>query len=119
MNGRVTASMPAFTTIVDLVFEAGCPHVDDARTLLRQALLDAGLPALWREWNRDAADTPLSLRGLGSPTILVNGADVIASEPAPEIARANGCRLYQHGSELRGVPPVDAIVRALSASARA
>ena len=117
MNAQGTAAR-ASATVVDLVFEVGCPHVDEARTVLRRALLDAGLPASWREWNRDDGATPPSLRGLGSPTILVNGSDVVASESDPTPVRVNACRLYQHGSELRGVPPLDAITRALSASVR-
>ena len=118
MNARGTATMSVSTTTVDLVFEAACPHVDDARALLRRALVDAGLPVSWREWNRDADETPSRLRGLGSPTILVNGSDVMTSDTELEAVRSNGCRLYQHGSELRGVPPLDAVTRALRVSVR-
>ena len=118
MNERTTGAAPAVTTIVDLVFEADCPHVEDARALLKRAMLDAGLPVSWREWDRDDDETPPSLRGLGSPTILVNGSDVSEPDPEADAVRGIGCRIYWDGSELRGVPPLDAITRALLASVR-
>jgi hypothetical protein len=87
---------------------------EDARPLIRRALVDAGLPAQWREWKRDAADTPTALRGLASPTILVHGADVSVRELARgESERANACRVYRHGEQMRGVPPLEAIAAAL------
>lgn len=99
---------------IDLVFDVDCPHVEEARRLLRDALRATGLPPQWREWNRDAPDTPASLRGLGSPTILVDGKDVsTGTSPATDHDVANSCRVYHDGHELRGVPPFDVITRAL------
>lgn len=100
---------------VDLVFDTECPNVDDARALLRTALAEAGLPETWREWERDAEGTPAELRGLGSPTILVNGVDVSGVEPgAGSVDRANCCRVYENDGRLRGVPPLKAVLGALS-----
>lgn len=87
---------------VELLFFPGCPHVDAARTQLRRALAVAGLSASWEE--RDETD------GYGSPTILVNGVDVLG-EPRGDGA---ACRLYL-GSELAGAPPLKELVRALRA----
>jgi hypothetical protein len=100
---------------VDLVYDTECPNVDDARALIRAALAQAGLPSRWREWQREAPETPVALRGLGSPTILVNGVDVTGSDDAsmPE-EPANCCRIYQHEGRLRGVPALSAISAAIS-----
>ena len=99
---------------IDLVFDTECPNVDDARALLRSALTEAGFPETWREWERDADGTPTDLRGLGSPTILVNGVDVSGVEPGAVAERANCCRVYEDAGRLRGVPPLNAVLRALS-----
>ena len=99
---------------VDLVFDRDCAHADEARLLIRRAMVAAGLRPTWREWTRDNADTPPSLRGLGSPTILVDGTDVSTGEPAAaDDKRANSCRIYHDSGQLRGVPPLDAVTRAL------
>jgi mercuric ion transport protein len=108
---RTSVTAPA----VDLVFDADCPNVDDARALLRTALVAAGLPVEWREWEHDGADTPAQLRGLGSPTILVNGIDVSGAEETDDGAeRANYCRVYIIDGGLRRVPALDTVAAALS-----
>jgi hypothetical protein len=108
---RTSVAAPA----VDLVFGAECPNVEYARALLRTALVAVGLPAEWREWERDGADTPAHLRGLGSPTILVNGIDVSGAEETDDSAeRANCCRVYYVDGRLRGVPALDAVAAGLS-----
>jgi hypothetical protein len=102
---------------IDLIFDEDCPHVNEARRLLHVALMASGLPPQWREWKRDAADTPPPLRSLGSPTIVVDGKDVSTGEPtATDCESANSCRIYHDGRELRGVPPLDAVTRALAST---
>jgi hypothetical protein len=90
------------------VYDAGCPNVGEARSVLTRALQDAGAPAVWTEWCTDDPACPESHRGLGSPTILVNGKDV-APGPHPWAPRQEGegprCRLYREGSRVVGVPP--------------
>lgn len=61
---------------VELVYFAGCPHVDAARVALRRALTGAGLAPAWQEWDQGSPDAPARVQGLGSPTILVAGRDV-------------------------------------------
>lgn len=95
---------------VELVFFAGCPHVEAAREAIRAALVAAGLPPRWREWNRDDSATPGHLRDYGSPTVLVNGRDI-----APVPADANCCRLYAGENGPRGAPAAEAIRAALEA----
>ncbi|MGH7714350.1 MAG: thioredoxin family protein [Gemmatimonadaceae bacterium] len=100
--------------IVDLIFDVDCPNVDEARTLLRTALTETGYSATWREWDREAPETPAALRGLGSPTILVNGTDVSGGADSSAPAdRANCCRVYRNGERLRGVPALSTVILAL------
>ena len=61
---------------VELVYFAGCPHVEAARAALRRALTTAGLAPAWQEWDQGSSDAPARVQGLGSPTILVAGRDV-------------------------------------------
>lgn len=85
---------------VELLFFPGCPHLDAARAQLKAAFEKAGLPANWTE--RD--DT----RGYGSPTILVDGREVMGVPPGDGAA----CRLYL-GTEVPGAPPLQQLVHAL------
>jgi hypothetical protein len=85
---------------VELLFFPGCPHIDGARTQLTTALAQVGLPASWTE--RDDA------QGYGSPTILVNGVDVMGALPGHDAS----CRLYV-GTEVPGAPPLAALLSAL------
>ena len=99
---------------VELVYDRACPHVAAARRHLLAAFSRAGLRPLWTEWDRDGPDSPTRVRGLASPTILVDGRD-IASAPAPSIA----CRIYPASSgRLSGSPPVYLIAAALKDGGR-
>ena len=81
---------------VQLLFFEGCPHVDQARRALRQALESAGLGDVEvEEIDVDAASTPMVLRDWGSPTILIDGVDV-AGERRPS---GRSCRLYGKGGQ--------------------
>ena len=64
------------TPSVELVYFAGCPHVDAARAALCTALGAAGLPLAWQEWDQSAPTAPTHVQRLGSPTVLVDGRDV-------------------------------------------
>jgi hypothetical protein len=86
---------------VDLLFFPGCPHLEAARTQLKAAFTRLDLPASWTE--RDDA------QGYGSPTILVNGVDVMGASPGNDAS----CRLYV-GTEVPGAPPLQALLRALT-----
>ena len=97
--------------VVDLVFDPECPNIGEARALIRAALSDAGMTADWREWEREGADTPAPYRGLGSPTILINGTDVTGRDDGGD--GANCCRVYANEGRLRGVPPLSLVVAVL------
>ena len=94
---------------VELVYDADCPNVGQARTQLMRAYAMTGLHARWREWCRDHGHAPERVRKFGSPTILVNGKDIL-----PAAADAACCRVYaQADGTLAGVPPVERIASAI------
>jgi mercuric ion transport protein len=74
---------------VELVYFAGCPNVDRVRSLLlRCAEWSAVAPEIV-EIDTSAPGTPERYRHLASPTVLVDGADVLGGKPAD----ADSCRL--------------------------
>ena len=100
---------------VELVFDATCPNVDEARAAIRAALIAVGAPVQWKEWERGAEATPAALRSFGSPTVLVNGADVSGGDAAN--ADANSCRVYvDECGCLCGAPSAEQIAAAISAA---
>jgi len=102
---------------IEFIYELSCPNVADARTQLRLALEQAGLPVHWQEWEHNDPNSPAYARRYGSPSILVNGEDV-AGEPAPDAVQrsagtaAPSCRIYTNSQgRNRGVPDA-ALIRA-------
>ena len=98
--------------LVELVFDPTCPNVEQARGAISTALLAVGAPVKWKEWERGAEATPAALRCFGSPTVLVNGADVSGGDAAN--ADANSCRVYvDECGCLCGAPSTQQIVSAI------
>jgi hypothetical protein len=97
---------------IQLVFFPGCPHVGAARQALAEALHEVGTDVSVVELDVTDPRTSPALRDWGSPTILVDGVDVVAGT-----ASGSCCRLYP-GSERVGAPPVRAIVAALRRPSR-
>ncbi len=56
---------------IELVYDAGCPTVEEARRNLKLALDNLALPATWAEWERSSPFASWA-RQFDSPTILVN-----------------------------------------------
>lgn len=101
---------------LELIYDADCPNIEDARRQIRAALAAAGLPAVWREWDRADNTAPDYARTRGSPTVLVDGRDVAGATPAA----ASSCRIYVSGQgRNQGVPTVEMIVTALRAGSPA
>lgn len=95
---------------IEFIYERSCPNVEDARTQLRLALEQTGLPMHWQEWEHGEPDCPAYARRYGSPTVLVDGEDV-AGEPATD---APNCRIYTNTQgRNRGVPDAALIRTAL------
>lgn len=94
---------------VELVYDSDCPNVADARAQLLRAFVETQIAPRWQEWRADEARSPAHVRGYGSPTILVDGNDVVATE-----ADGACCRLYpQPDGSMHGVPSVEVIASAL------
>lgn len=97
---------------VELIYATDCPNVQAARAQLLRAFAQTGLSPHWQEWDRNAPESPPHVRLYGSPTILVNGCDVVDASPRMD---ADCCRLYtDDGGHLQGVPSVVAIASVLS-----
>lgn len=100
---------------VELIYDLDCPNYRSARTQILKAFAKMKIAPRWKEWDRNAPDSPSHVRLYGSPTILVNGQDVCQAEPS----MGNSCRLYpEEKSGFRGMPSVNTIFAALRASNR-
>lgn len=75
--------------VIELVYFAGCPHVEAARATLREALAGE-TDARWVEWNVDDDDVPQRVARYPSPTVLVDGTPLGDVTRLPAEARA--CR---------------------------
>ncbi len=94
---------------VELIYDLSCPNVEATRAALLRAFAKLDRPPHWTEWERSAPDSPAYARTYGSPTILVDGQDIVQDKPSGE-----SCRVYAGASgTLGGVPPLDKIVEAL------
>lgn len=96
---------------VRLIYDAGCPNVDEARGNLHRAFAEIGIAPRWTELDNATLRAYASGSSYGSPTILVDGVDVAGAGPAQEPC----CRLYHGpGDQLRGAPAVASIVAAIA-----
>lgn len=78
---------------VQLVYFTECPNVDAARAALRDALTAERLDVTIEEIDVERDDAPSWARGWGSPTILIDGADIAGQSPSSSAS----CRLYPTG----------------------
>jgi hypothetical protein len=104
------------TPVLELLWWEGCPSTERALAELRKVLTDVGLsgaPVTLREIRTDAQAA--TLRFPGSPTILVDGAD-IAPVPADEPGSLT-CRVYmRRDGRVSPIPDPDDLRDALSAA---
>lgn len=89
---------------IRLLYFKGCPNIEQARANLRAALTRAGLAARWEETDLEAGDCPGDWKGFPSPTILVDGAEIVTGSRAQ--SGTSSCRFG-------GAPSVELIARAL------
>ncbi len=80
------------TPQIELVYFDGCPNASQARDNLREAVEASGRGLTWSEWDLMEESTPADFRRFGSPTVLVNGADVTGEHvgTAAMACRADG-----------------------------
>ena len=97
---------------LELIYFDGCPSWHQALDNLRQALKPLGLTMDLSLVRVEGIDHAVSLRFQGSPSIRLNGEDLL-----PETSAEYGlsCRVYHTREGLRGWPTVPMIRRQLDA----
>ena len=101
---------------VELLWWSGCPSHGRALDLLREAMLDAGLdPDSIRRRQVVGQQEAEQLGFIGSPTIRINGSDVIDVDPdTPHLLT---CRVYRRrDGRISPVPDPDDVRAALNAA---
>jgi hypothetical protein len=79
---------------VELLWWEGCPSTDRALSELRAALAELGLEHTEiRSTEIKSDDEARAARFIGSPTIRINGVDVVP--PPPDEPPALNCRIYR------------------------
>jgi hypothetical protein len=101
---------------VQLLAIQGCPHLTQARqdleTVLRKGIIEVPIQLVFVSGMDDAE----FLGFQGSPTIRINGEDVV---PQPELPIAYACRVYRDAEgRIIGSPPLEAIRAAVDAHRR-
>ena len=74
---------------VEIVYFTGCPNVAAMRELVRRCLMRCGFDQAIDEVNTDEPTTPAEYRRFASPTVLVDGVDILAGA----LSDAAACRL--------------------------
>jgi mercuric ion transport protein len=100
---------------VDLIYAADCPNVPLARANLLLAFARTGVRPQWSEHRIDDPDAAPHTRGYGSPTILVEGRDVVGLAPSAETC----CRVYEGIAGLARAPAAEQIASALASTLQA
>lgn len=88
-----------------LLYFKGCPNVEQARANMRAAMTEAGLTPTWEETDLEAADCPERWKGFPSPTVLMDGADIVSG--ATVQAGSTSCRFG-------GAPGIPRIAQAIN-----
>jgi hypothetical protein len=105
------------TPNVELLWWEGCPSTERALAELREALRDVGLDdaeVRMREIETDA--DAAEARFLGSPTILVDGADLVGAAPGEAVGLT--CRVYRRrDGRISPTPDPDELREALARAA--
>jgi hypothetical protein len=101
---------------VELLALEDCPHLETARrdleAILRKGIIEVPIQVVFVTGQEDAE----FLRFQGSPTIRINGDDVV---PQPDLPIAIGCRIYRDAEgRMLGSPPIEAIRAAVDAHRR-
>jgi hypothetical protein len=100
---------------IELLYFLGCPNYQRALVLLQEAVamakVDASVDLVAVETQEEADRQQF----YGSPTIRINGVDIVAPDPSASPALA--CRVYRTATgKLSPIPPVEAINAALHRS---
>jgi hypothetical protein len=79
---------------IQLLYFEGCPNLEPARAALRDAMAAEQIDQPVEEVDVESPTAPASLRGWGSPTILIDGKDLTGAARAT----SSSCRLYASGA---------------------
>lgn len=103
---------------IDFYYYEDCPSHEDALARLQAALADAGIADEIHIMKVETEEQAERYAFVGSPTIRLNGADVV---PPPENAPyALTCRVYQHDDgRYSSMPSMQQIARAIRVAAEA
>lgn len=106
--------MTTKTPYIQILWFDDCPNHSRAYEMIREVLADLGIDAGVERVRVADDSTARRVRFPGSPTIRVNGEDI---EPGYEDCEdcTPRCRVYQTEEGLRGLPPREWIVAALTA----
>jgi hypothetical protein len=101
---------------VELLWWEGCPSTERALTAVREALADLGLDAdLVRTREIRGDGDALEAGFIGSPTILIDGTDLV---PAADEPIGLSCRVYRRrDGRVSPIPDPDDLREALRAAA--
>ncbi len=96
---------------VELLALEDCPHLEEARrdleSVLRRGIIETPVQLIFVSGQEDAE----FLGFQGSPTIRINGRDVV---PQPDLPVALGCRIYRDDQgRMVGSPPIESIRAAI------
>jgi hypothetical protein len=105
------------TKQIEILYLAGCPHIELAKTRANEAITMAGVPAHISLVEVKGRDDALARRFLGSPSVRVDGVDVETSAHERDDFGMQ-CRVYRAGDRFEGAPPATWISAALSAAGR-
>ena len=94
---------------VELVYFSSCPNVGFARENIHEALVEVGRDDRWVEWDQEETGTPARYKAFSSPTVLVNGQDVMG---VSGMGLGRSCRAG-------GAPSANQIVKAIRDNDRA
>lgn len=115
MNPQAPAALPT----VELLWWAGCPSHEKAQQMLEAALAKAGLtPSLIKRLQVVTPGDAAREHFIGSPTIRINGQDIVP--PPPDELPALTCRLYiKSNGRPSPLPEQELIDRAVATAAQA
>jgi hypothetical protein len=100
---------------IELLWFADCPNHAAARAMLEDVLRERAVRPAIRDIDATDPEVAARIRFPGSPTIRVNGVDVMPgfTDPGDYTPR---CRVYPTASGLRGVPERSWVEAALDAA---
>lgn len=79
---------------IDFIWDSDCPNAEAARQNLEAAIAATDIWTDVREWRTGDPNTPEKYRRYGSPTILIEGRDLLGKNGSGE---HRCCRLYPSG----------------------